>query len=95
MHYYLVLSSTMLHPGVLREGAPGTAWHEVLHAAAIGLERAEIVPHDSSRPPQERPMDEDATLDVPHVALQCDEDPPVLPSFADRLVAQPLEYTGE
>ena len=40
-------------------------------------------------------MDEDAALDVRHVALQRDEDPPVWRTADSGLVAQPLEYTGE
>ena len=37
-------------------------------------------------------MDEDAVLDVPHVALQCDEDPLVVRTADSGPVAQPLEY---
>ena len=84
----LVLSSTMLRPGVLPEGDPGAARHEVLRQAGVGGEHGEFVPHDS-RPPQERPMDEDAVPDVRHVALQREEDPPV--TAAVGLVAQHLE----
>ena len=68
---------TVLVPRVLLEGHPFAARHEALRAASFGPELGELVPHHRC-PPQERPMDEGATLEVPHVALQCDQHPPVL-----------------
>ena len=84
----------MLRPGVFFQWGPVAARHEVLRRGGVGAEHGALVPHDR-RPPQERPMDEDAGLDVRHVALQRDEDTLVLPTADRGLVAQRLAYTGE